>query len=70
MEENVEPVVLKTYATEIDAELAVQHLQAHGIRASLVLADPATVGVIRGARVLVRKDEVEEAAEVLRAMNC
>jgi hypothetical protein len=65
---DAEPVVLRTYPTEIAAELARAALEAHGVAALVQRSDAA--GLLRygqGVQLVVRRDEVALATEILDA---
>jgi len=67
-----ETVVLRTFSTEIDAEVARGHLESHGI-AVLVLRDDAggmkPAFLAHGIRLLVLERDFRDAEDVLQAMN-
>ena len=61
-------VILRTFATEIEAELARATLEAHGIPAAVRITDAAgLLRVVEGAKLLVSREDVELAREVLEA---
>ena len=65
-----DPVVLRSYPSEIEADLARVVLAAEGIAA--VVASHDATGLLRyvqGVQLLVRTDELEAAHEVLRTMD-
>ena len=53
----------------MDAELLVDHLQAVGIFALIKKDDPAAMGLIRGASVIIRKEDEEKALDLLRDLG-
>jgi hypothetical protein len=57
---------IKTYATRLDADLALIALSAAGIPASVVGIGVGMEGGADGVRLLVPDDRVDEALEVLR----
>ncbi|HJR62244.1 MAG TPA: DUF2007 domain-containing protein [Gemmatimonadaceae bacterium] len=61
-----ELVIVRTFATEIEAELARATLEAHGIPAAVRMTDAAgLLRVVEGAKVVVRQEDVEAARELL-----
>ena len=67
------PVVLRTFPSRIDAELARSALEAAGID-SMVRSDDAGatqpgLWMTRGVAVLVREEDVDEASDLLGAAN-
>jgi len=66
--EHPELVVVRTFANRIDAELAQSALEAGNIE-SMIQADDASGEApglwLRGVKLLVRADDVEQAAEIL-----
>jgi len=70
MNENFDSlIVLKHFNNEIDAEMLVEHLQLRGIFAFIRKDDPAAMGLIRSARVIVHKSDREKAQEILRDLD-
>jgi Putative prokaryotic signal transducing protein len=64
------PVVVRTYPTEIAAEIARAALNAHGIPALVQTSDAA--GLLRatqGVQLVVRRDDLRLAREVLDAAD-
>jgi hypothetical protein len=62
-----ELVIVRTFATEIEAELARATLEAHGIPAAVRMTDAAgLLRVVEGAKVVVWREDVEAARELLR----
>ena len=69
-EENIEEgVTLKKFKSELQAELLVERLQSQGIFAFIKKDDPAAMGLIRGASVIVHKSDKEKALEILRDLD-
>jgi cell division septation protein DedD len=69
-EENIEEgVTLKKFKSELQAELLVERLQSQGIFAFIKKDDPAAMGLIRGASVIVQKSDKEKALEILRDLD-
>jgi hypothetical protein len=64
-----EDVILKHYKSELEAELLVKRLQSQGIFAFIKKDDPAAMGLIRGASVIVHKSDKEKALEILRDLD-
>jgi hypothetical protein len=61
-----EVVIVRTFATEIEAELARATLEAHGIPAAVRMTDAAgLLRVVEGAKLVVRRADVEAARQVL-----
>ncbi|HJU64126.1 MAG TPA: hypothetical protein VJ596_00555 [Gemmatimonadaceae bacterium] len=59
-------VILRTFATEIEAELARATLEAHGIPAAVRITDAAgLLRVVEGAKLLVSREDVELARQIL-----
>lgn len=70
MEEDHEnPVLLKQFSNEPEAELLVDNLIFHGVFAFIQKDDPASMGIVRGAKVFVRKSDLKKAMEVLKALG-
>ena len=65
------PVVIRSYPSEIDAQLAQAVLEAHGIPSMLLRDDMGgmqpTLTALNGVRLLVRHDDAVEALRVLDA---
>ena len=61
-------VILKEYTQRQNAELTVGLLKAHGIDAALQSDDlgglTPSLGVVSGYQVMVREDDLAEAAEI------
>ncbi len=74
-DENFEPVrddsiiVLKTYNNEFDAVIASEHLKVNHIESFISRNDPAMVGMMRSARLFVKKADAKRAIKVLEAME-
>jgi len=69
-EENIEEgVTLKKFKSELQAELLAERLQSQGIFAFIKKDDPAAMGLIRGASVIVQKSDKEKALEILRDLD-
>lgn len=69
-DENFENVIeLKHFKNEIDAEMLVKHLQLQRIFAFIKKDDPAAMGLIRGASVMVRKEDRQKALDLLKDLN-
>lgn len=63
-----EPVVLRTYGTEMEAELARVVLDAEGIAAIVQSQNAAGMLLyVQGVQLLVRRDDAEAADAILRA---
>ena len=64
-----ELVELSRFATRLDAELTVNGLELHGIRAELYAADAGGwaphLGLVQGNRVMVAYGDLQRAAAVL-----
>jgi hypothetical protein len=65
------PVVIRSYPSELEAQLAQAVLDAHGIP-SMLLRDDAggmqpTLTLLSGVRLLVRHDDALEALRILDA---
>jgi hypothetical protein len=61
-------VVVREFPQRVEAELAQGALQANGVR-SMISTDDAGgqyVGILGGVRLLVRRDDVEAARQILR----
>ncbi|MBN2572519.1 MAG: DUF2007 domain-containing protein [Ignavibacteriales bacterium] len=65
--------VLKTFTNEVDAQVAVQHLQTNGVEAFISKDD---MGGMRphlqltgGIRVLIKQKDAEKALRILEAMD-
>ena len=70
MEENIdEAAELKRFNTEYEAELLVDNLKSHGIFAFIKKDDPTTMGLLRGAKVYIRRSDFEKALELLKAFG-
>ena len=70
MNENFDSlIVLKHFNNEIEAEMLVEHLQLSGIFAFIKKDDPAAMGLIRSASVMIRKEDEKKAFELLRDLN-
>ena len=70
MEENLDDAVeLKSFDNEYEAELLVDNLKSQGIFAFMIKDDPAAMGIIRGAKVFVRKSDIEDALKLLNALE-
>ena len=65
------PVVIRSYASELDARLAQAVLEAHGIPSMLLRDDMGgmqpTLTALSGVRLLVRHEDAVEAIRVLDA---
>ena len=65
------PVVIRSYASEIEAQLAQAVLEAHGIPSMLLRDDMGgmqpTLTALSGVRLLVRHDDALAALRVLDA---
>jgi len=65
------PVVIRSYASEIEAQLAQAVLEAHGIPSMLLRDDMGgmqpTLTALSGVRLLVRHEDAVEAIRVLDA---
>ncbi len=68
-----ETVVLRTFAQEIDAEMARGHLAAQGITATILRNDLRGLTPLRnkvyGFRLVVLRADQQEAEETLKAMG-
>jgi hypothetical protein len=64
-----EEIELKRFNNELEAELLVNNLRAHGIFAFITRDDPATMGLSRGAKVFVRYSDKEKALELTKALK-
>jgi hypothetical protein len=66
-------IVLKTFANEVDAEIAKDHLQAHGIEAFVSKDDAGGMRphlqITMGVRILVLQSDADRASEILDAMD-
>jgi len=61
-----DPIVLRTYATEVAAELARATLEANGVSALVRSADAAgLLRYVQGVELLVRAEDAELALELL-----
>ncbi len=62
----VEPVVVRTFRTEVEAEIARAALNAHGIAALVQRQDAAgLLRAVQGVQLVVRREDLEAAREVL-----
>ena len=67
---NIEEVIsLRHFKSEIEAELLVDRLLTQGISSFIKKDDPTTMGLIRGASVMIWKADKEKAFELLRDLN-
>ena len=67
---NIEEVIsLRHFKSEIEAELLVDRLLNQGISSFIKKDDPAAMGLIRGASVMIWKADKEKAFELLRDLN-
>ena len=63
-----EPVVVRAYHTEVEAEIARAVLNAHGIAALVQRQDAAgLLRAVQGVQLIVRREDLEVAREVLDA---
>ena len=63
-----EPVVVRAYHTEVEAEIARAVLNAHGIAALVQRQDAAgLLRAVQGVQLVVRREDFEVAREVLDA---
>ncbi len=63
-----EPVVVRTFRTEVEAEIARAVLNAHGIAALVQRQDAAgLLRAVQGVRLAERREDLEAAREVLDA---
>lgn len=67
---NGEPAVVRTYSSEIEAELGRVALEADGIAAFVATNDAAGIlRYVQGVQLVVRRDELEAAREILAALD-
>jgi hypothetical protein len=64
-----ELVVIRTYVTEDEVELAKSLLAANGIEATLASDTAAGLAFAGGVRLLVHKDDVEKAEELFKDLE-
>jgi hypothetical protein len=66
-------VTLKTFDSELDAEIARKHLESHNIEARVIKDDAAgmypMLQWVRGVKLVVRESDEVRAREVLDAMG-
>ena len=61
-----EPVVVRTFRTEVEAEIARAVLNAHGIAALVQRQDAAgLLRAVQGVQLIVRQEDLDVAREVL-----
>jgi hypothetical protein len=70
-EEEIEKeiIVIKTFYNEWDADIAAEHLHSHNIEAWVSPDDPVLQGMLRSARLMIRKVDKKRASNVLDAMH-
>ena len=64
-----EIIVIKTFYNEWDADIAAEHLHSHNIEAWVSPDDPVLQGMLRSARLMIRKVDKKRAIHVLEAMH-
>lgn len=62
-------VTLKTFADEVDAEMAAAVLRDEGIETLVSRDDPGRMGIKRSAKLLVLLPDLKHARALLDAMN-
>ena len=70
---SAEPVVIKTFSNEIDAEMAYQMLQESGVRAFIFKDDAGGMEphlqLTGGVRLVVTRVDAERAREILQTLE-
>jgi hypothetical protein len=66
-------VTIRTFTNLLDAEVAVEHLESHGIPASIKKDDTGSLRphlqLTQGVDVVIRKTDTKKAEKVLVAMK-